>query len=58
MAVKVNLNQCIGCGACVAVCPVLALRSKDTYVIIDEKKCVSCGICTKACPANALTLER
>ena len=52
--IDVNKSQCAYCGACVAVCPVDALRLKETAIVCDEK-CTSCGICEKACPMKAIT---
>ena len=52
--IDVNKSKCAYCGACVAVCPVDALRLKETVIVCDEK-CTSCGICEKACPMKAIT---
>lgn len=55
-----NINsvgqRCFGCGACVNICPVGAIKmiSSDggfLYPKIDKKKCVHCGKCAVACPA-------
>ena len=50
-------NKCSGCGACVASCPVDAIKMKDDfrgfqYPVIDEEKCINCGLCKKVCPFN------
>ena len=49
-------NNCCGCGACVARCPVGAIQmlySDDgfLYPSIDKKKCVKCGMCKTVCPS-------
>ncbi len=37
--------------SCVQVCPVAAAyRSRDGFVLIDDKRCVACGYCVQACP--------
>ncbi|MCR8455999.1 MAG: Coenzyme F420 hydrogenase/dehydrogenase, beta subunit C-terminal domain [Crenarchaeota archaeon] len=45
---------CVGCGACIAVCPASAiLPTVDTgyfSIAIDGGKCVSCRLCLKVCP--------
>ncbi|MCD6549840.1 4Fe-4S binding protein [Candidatus Micrarchaeota archaeon] len=52
--VKIDTDKCIYCGACVGVCPVLALRLKDVVVEWDPEKCVYCGNCEQICPAGAI----
>ena len=55
MAVKVNLKKCTGCGNCVEICPVSAIKiEKEKAVISDE--CVECGACVNECPSEALEL--
>ena len=50
-----DLNLCVGCSACVNVCPKGALSLKpDKYgyycTSIEPEKCINCGLCTKTCP--------
>lgn len=50
-----DLNLCVGCSACVNVCPKGALTLKpDKYgyycTSIEPAKCINCGLCTKTCP--------
>ena len=49
-------NQCVGCMACVDMCPQNAISIADTRqaynAVIDEKKCVNCGICKNVCQNN------
>lgn len=47
-------EECCGCTACYASCPVQAIEMmKDEegflYPHIDEKKCKRCYVCVKAC---------
>ena len=42
--------RCVGCGACVAVCPydcLTLIQGRPSLV----KECKSCGICAQACPS-------
>ena len=57
MPVTVNADLCIGCAACVGVCPVGALSMNDEEKSqCDEGSCIECGACTSVCPAEAITL--
>lgn len=49
-------TKCTGCGACVNVCPVHAIKlvERNGYFLfpeIDQSKCTHCGLCLKKCPA-------
>lgn len=55
---KIDLDSCIGCGACVSVCPegdVLALIGGKA-TIINGHKCVGHGLCAEECPVGAITM--
>lgn len=57
MPVKINIDTCIGCGACVGTCPVGALSmNAEGKAVVDEAACIDCGACTGACPVQAITL--
>lgn len=50
---------CMGCGACVSVCPTGALSFRQDEVgyyrsAIDYTKCINCGKCSEVCPALKL----
>ncbi len=44
-------DACLGCGACVQVCPVRAI------VLEGGEQCKGCGRCAAACPNGAITLR-
>ena len=56
MAVTVDKNTCVGCGACVDSCPVNALSMEGDKVKVDNETCVNCGACIGNCPVEALSL--
>lgn len=50
-------TKCTGCGACVNVCPVMAIKlvERDGLFLfpeIDESRCLKCGLCLDKCPAK------
>ena len=50
----INKSLCVGCLACVAVCPIEAMRffpGESTPF-----KCIACGACVKTCPKEALEM--
>src|SRR5208337_1440851 len=55
---RILTDSCIGCGACVSVCPegdVLALvNGKAT--IVNGHKCIGHALCAEECPVGAITM--
>jgi coenzyme F420 hydrogenase subunit beta len=53
----VQKGACVGCGACVAVCPETAVKIQQDeisglfYPVFDFNLCIQCGICETVCPA-------
>ena len=53
--VEIDLDLCMGVGACSAICPV------EVYEVVDGKvtaenigECIQCGACQGVCPHNAI----
>lgn len=50
-------RHCIGCGWCVAICPVDCLGMAEGFpLLIRAAACVSCGLCADVCPTRAITM--
>ena len=55
MAAKVDKGKCNGCGTCVEICPVNAIKIKKEKAVISDE-CVECGQCVEQCPNKAISL--
>jgi NAD-dependent dihydropyrimidine dehydrogenase PreA subunit len=50
--------ECTGCGSCVEVCPVDALRMDGDFPAVEEDWCVGCGLCVPECSCSAARLRK
>ncbi|HEU4734842.1 MAG TPA: NAD(P)-binding domain-containing protein, partial [Kofleriaceae bacterium] len=56
---SINDDRCIGCEACVDVCPTEVLDLVDHKVAVARfSDCVQCEQCANACPTQALVMYR
>jgi uncharacterized protein len=53
----VNAEHCIGCGACVKVCPAGCLTLKQKKVVFDKASCLGCGECAVVCRTKAVEIR-
>ena len=54
----IDVNWCIGCGACVTACPegdVLAVIGGKA-ALVNGPKCIGHGLCADACPVGAIEI--
>lgn len=58
-------DNCVGCGQCIAVCPVEAISNrpengdgadKKSTVQLNPRVCLGCGLCAQVCPSGAMTM--
>jgi electron transport complex protein RnfB len=54
----VTESACIGCAACLNVCPTGALvgATKQVHSVL-ESLCTGCGACIEACPVPCITMK-
>lgn len=58
--ITLNMDTCIGCGACGYICPDQAIKffpvegRRFTYPAFDFGKCSFCGLCVETCPTDSL----
>jgi len=57
MAVTISKVKCNGCGACVNICPVNAVKIEQKKAIVSDE-CVECGVCVNECPNEAISLQK
>lgn len=55
MAITVDKEKCITCGACLTVCPVGAISMVEGKADIEQDICISCGACVGECPVEAIS---
>lgn len=56
MAVTINEEECIACGACESACPEEIIEIDDVAKLTDESACTECGSCVEACTSDAIEL--
>jgi len=58
MSIKVDQNLCIGCGACVSICPKVFKineNSKSSVISQDDIECGQKAI--ESCPTQAISID-
>ena len=53
----VDQDECFGCGACIALCPLDVLTLIERVIVVDEPACSHCELCIPSCPVEALLFE-
>ncbi len=56
---EVNEKLCIGCEACIKLCPYNAITKDEETdcAIVNKVVCKGCGVCGASCPHNAITIH-
>ncbi len=50
-------EHCVGCGACVNVCPAGCLTLKGKVISFAKEKCLGCGECAVVCKTKAIEIR-
>ena len=54
----IDPNNCIGCGACIDICPMEAIQfNASQKAEVDLTRCIGCGLCLTACDYDAVKLN-
>ena len=56
VGIRINIDECTGCGSCVDVCPSGLVEIVDDIARIGEG-CNLCGACRDACPFGLIIIE-
>jgi len=57
-SLSLDTGVCVGCGACVEVCPHAVFALEDGAARLrDRGACMECGACARNCPAAAITVK-
>lgn len=58
LRMRVDKNQCIGCGLCAKKCPMESAELAEGKAQINQHNCICCGVCQHACPVQAISYGR
>lgn len=59
MVIRINLDECIGCGVCAQLCPEVFILDEDEGKarVISQKECGSMKETIDSCPVSAISCE-
>jgi Fe-S-cluster-containing hydrogenase component 2 len=58
MEIRVDEEKCIGCDACIEVCPTGAVHLNGDLVVLDQAICSMCQVCVDTCPTGAMMVVK
>ncbi len=52
----IDTDQCSGCGLCIDLCPMDAIKENDDISEMIDGRCIGCGNCVPTCPEDAISM--
>jgi Na+-translocating ferredoxin:NAD+ oxidoreductase subunit B len=49
-------QMCTGCGECIAICPMDAIKDENGISVVMSERCIGCGLCVNRCPVEAISM--
>ena len=53
---EIDEVMCVGCGTCIDVCQIEAIKMKNEISKVNKRRCIGCGNCIAVCPEEAIKL--
>jgi len=53
---QIDADMCGGCGTCIEVCQIEAIKMKNEISKVNKRRCIGCGNCVPRCPEEAIQL--
>lgn len=56
--VFLDTSTCVGCGKCIAACPMHVFERRSSHVLPDnDRDCILCRICAHRCPTSSILIH-
>lgn len=53
----IDAEMCTGCGDCIEICPMEAIKDEDGISQVMVERCIGCGLCASRCPVEAISMQ-